>query len=130
MTSIVCLPLMLGSISKLYLLLLSSPSSFPLPFPAELFKPEYLGPHLHGIIAYFNIVLMRLKLDAFENIEKGKQVSLNMWHFFGFVIQDSFVLIKAIGSLAELMKLMGQKYISNVKMKIIAVLRWCSSLYV
>lgn len=36
-------------------------------------QPDYLGPHLHGIIASFNIVLVRL--DYFEDSEKGKQVS-------------------------------------------------------
>ena len=51
----------------------SLPPSLP---PALLFKPDYLGPHLHGIIAYFNIVLVRL--DYFEDSEKGKQVSYHV----------------------------------------------------
>ncbi len=35
-------------------------------------QSEYLSPHLHGIVAYFNAMLVRL--DYFENSEKGKQV--------------------------------------------------------
>ena len=52
-------------------------------------------------MAYFNIVLVRR--DYFENTEEGKQ---------------------AIGSLTELMRLMGPKYITNVKLKIMAMLRY------
>ncbi len=63
-------------------------------------QSEYLHPHLHGIVAYFNIILVRR--DYFENREKGKL---------------------AISSLTELIRLMGPKYITDVKLKIIAMLR-------
>lgn len=65
---------------------------------------RYLEPHLHGIVAYFNFMLVRL--DFFENSTKGTLV---------------------ISSLIELMKLMGPNYITGVKMKIIAMLRHCLS---
>jgi len=36
-------------------------------------QAEYLEPHLHGVMAFFNFVLVRL--DYFENSAKGKLVS-------------------------------------------------------
>jgi hypothetical protein len=63
---------------------------------------DYLHPHLHGVIAYFNFVLLRITTS--EGIAKGQL---------------------AINSLVELMKLMGPKYITLVKMKVIGMLRHC-----
>jgi len=63
---------------------------------------EYLHPHLHGVVAFFNFVLVRL--DYFDNSAKGRL---------------------ALGSLIELMRLMGPKYITQVKMKVLAMLRYC-----
>jgi hypothetical protein len=65
---------------------------------------DYLHPRLHGIIAYFNFVLLRV--NCTENSAKGKLV---------------------INSLMELMKLMGPKYVTLVKMKVIGMLRYCLS---
>ncbi|XP_064394848.1 serine/threonine-protein kinase ATR-like [Halichondria panicea] len=65
---------------------------------------QYLEPHLLGVIAYFNITLVRV--DVFEN--------------------SSFSLgVLALESLIELMELMGAKHITDVKMKIITMLRHC-----
>ena len=37
-------------------------------------QAEYLQPHLHGVIAYLNFVLLRV--DSSESSDKGKLVSL------------------------------------------------------
>jgi serine/threonine-protein kinase ATR len=65
---------------------------------------NYLHPRLHGVIAYFNFVLLRV--NGSDGILKAKL---------------------AINSLVELMKLMGRKYITLVKMKVIGMLRHCLS---
>ena len=91
-------------------------------------------------MAYFNFVLVRL--DYLENSEKGRQVgngderkqvgNSEKGKQVGYEVIFALLvvltchctsMVQAIGSLAELMKLMGRKYITNVKMKIIAVLR-------
>jgi len=40
---------------------------------ALFIQAEYLQPHLHGVVAFFNFVLVRL--DYFDNSAKGKLVS-------------------------------------------------------
>ena len=42
-------------------------------FRASFIQAEYLQPHLHGVVAFFNFVLVRL--DYFDNSAKGRLVS-------------------------------------------------------
>ena len=45
-----------------------------------ILQADFLEPHLHGIVAFFNFMLIRL--DFFENSAKGKLVRFLFIYFF------------------------------------------------